>query len=189
MRNHTQKYIVWLFAVLLMTACGVKKKVVNTQPSTPGEPEQPAWHTCLIQGARATITDGDNRYSASVTMQTVRDSMLVISIIPALGMELVRFEATPQELTGINKIDGTYAVTTYETVNWHLVPDVSWEVLQQLCTAELPTGSEKARMVYTLGNKTIEMDIVYPARRLDVPVRVTHMKLDKYKKIDINRWL
>lgn len=185
----TDKYIVWLFVALMITACGVKKKAVNTQPSSPAEPETPTWHTCLIQGARATITDGDNRYSASVTMQTVRDSMLVISIMPALGMELVRFEATPQEIIGINKLDATYAVTTYETVNRHLVPAVSWEILQQLCTAELPTGSEKAKMVYTLGNKTIEMDIVYPARRLDVPVRVTNLKLDKYKKIDINKWL
>ena len=181
--------LIVLSSCLLLASCGVKKKAISSPPSSVTEPSVPAWHTCLIQGARATITDGDSRYSANVTMQTVHDSMLVISIIPALGMELVRFEATPQELIGINKIDGTYAVTTYEAVNRHLVPAVSWEILQQLCTAELPTGSETARMVYSLGNKNIEMDIVYPERQLDVPVRVSHLRLDKYKKLDISRWL
>lgn len=126
--------------------------------------------------------------SATVTMQTVRDSMLVISVMP-FGMEVIRFEATPLELTGINKLDATYATATFAELNRNLVPTVNWDVLQQLCSAELPTGSEKTHMRYTLGKQTIELQLTYPARKLDVPVRVTHQNVSRYKKIDITKWL
>jgi len=179
-------HIVLLLAVMMLTGCGVKKRI---HPSCgPTQPESPTWHTCLIQGAKATVNVNGDKLSASVTMQTVRDSMLVISVIPMLGMEMVRFEATPFELIGINKLDGTYATTTYTEVNRKLVPTINWDVLQQLCSAELPTGSEQARLLYTLDDMTIEMTLVYPERKLDVPVRVTHQNVSRYKKVEIQQY-
>ena len=178
-----ERYIVLVLAVLLMAGCAIKKKVAQSEQ----QPDK-TWHTCLIQGARATVTMNGTPISASVTMQTVHDSMIVISVMP-MGLELFRFEATPIEVTGINKLDATYATATFAEINRHLVPSINWDVLQQLCTAELPTGSEQAHMRYTLGNQTIELQLTYPARKLDVPVRVMHQNVSRYKKIDISKWL
>ena len=179
------KYI-FLLAALVLVSCGTKKKAVSTQPSAVSEP---TWHTCLIQNAKATVTMDGSRMSANVTMQTVRDSMLVISVMPLLGIEVARFEATPLELTGINKFDGTYATTTFAELNRTLTPSLNWDVLQQTCTAELPTGTERARLVYMLGDKEIELVINYTPRRLDVPVRVMHQNVSKYKKMNIAKCL
>ena len=180
----SKRYIVFVLVALVMAGCATKKRVLQTVVS----PEQ-TWHTCLIQGARATVTMNGTPMSASVTMQTVRDSMLVISVMP-MGLELVRFEATPTEVTGINKLDATYATATFAEVNRNLVPSVNWDVLQQLCSGELPTGNERAHLKYTLGKQTIELQLTYPAtRKLDVPVRVTHQNVSRYKKIDITKWL
>lgn len=177
-----RKIAIFLLALVLVS-CGVKKHAVKTEPSAP------AWHTCLIQGARATVTKGTESYSSSVTMQTVRDSMLVISVTPMLGMEMLRLEATPLELTGIDKIHGQYAKATFADLNRRLNPALNWDVLQQVCTAELPAGSERARLVYEFGGDLIEIVIDYPARKLDVPVRVTNQPITKYKKVDVSRWL
>lgn len=169
-----------------MAGCATKRKI---QPATiSNQPEVPAWRTCLIQNARAVITMDGNPMSASVTMQTVRDSMIVISVMP-MGLEVIRFEATPIEVTGINKLDGTYASVTFAEINRKIVPSINWDILQQLCTAELPTGSEKAHMQYRMGDQTIELSITYPARKLDVPVRVSQQNKSRYKKIDISKWL
>ncbi len=181
------KYI-FLLAALLLVSCGTKKKAV-TQPESASELSQPAWHTCLIRNAKATVSMNGDRLSASVTMQTVHDSMLVISVTPLLGIEIARFEATPFEITGINKFDGTYATTTFAELNRNLTPTLNWDILQQTCTAELPTGPDKARLVYQLGDKTFELTIDYTPRQLDVPVRVSHQNLSRYKKIDITKWL
>lgn len=183
------KYIGVLCAALLLVACGTKKKAVSDQSSVVSEPAVPTWHTCLIQGARATITMPDQRLSANLTMQTVHDSMLVISVIPLLGMEMMRIEATPFEVIAIDKLHGRYAKATYAEINRKLTPSINWDVLQQICTADLPTGSERARLLYTYGDDLIELVIDYPARQLDVPVRVNNIRLNKYTQIDISKWL
>jgi len=181
------KYIVLLCALVVMAGCGTKKKLVDSQE--PIAKSEPTWHTCLIQNARATVTMNEDRVAANVTMQTVRDSMIVISVMPLMGMEMMRVEATPLELTAIDKLHGRYAKATYAELNNRLTPSLNWDVLQQLCSAELPTGSERARLVYSFGEQMIELVIVYPARKIDVPVRVTSLPLKKYQQIDISKWL
>ena len=70
-----------------------------------------------------------------------------------------------------------------------LTPSLNWDILQQTCAAELPTGSDKARLVYAVGDKTIELVINYTPRKLDVPVNMRRQRLDKYKRLDIKKWL
>jgi hypothetical protein len=122
-------------------------------------------------------------------MQTVRDSMIVMSVMPLLGMEMLRVEATPLEVLVIDKIHGQYGKATYAEINRKLSPAVNWDVLQQIASAELPTGNERARMVYNFGKQVIEVVIDYPARKTDVPVRVSAQRIDRYTQVDISKWL
>lgn len=186
MRQHNTLFIRLAIAVtaVVLSACGVKKQAVAVQPKE----EQPTWHTCLMQGAHATVKAGDDRYSASVTMQTVRDSMIIISVMPVLSMEMARLEATPGQLIAIDKIHSRYLVTTFDELNLAITPDMSWKTLQQIASGELPTGSEKARLVYTAADKTVEIEITYPARKTDVPVKMNRLRTDRYTKIDISKF-
>ena len=175
---------------LALVGCGAKKKMTHhPSPITNPESTIPVWHTCLIQGARATITTDSDKLSANMTMQTVHDSMLVISVMPMFGMEMMRIEATPTEITAIDKLHGQYAVATYAELNRQLTPELNWDILQQVCAAELPTGPDKARLMYVFHNETIELVIDYVPRQIDVPVRVTRQRLDRYTQIDISKWL
>ena len=176
-----------LSSCLLLVACGTKKKVVESQESS--VESTPAWHTCLIQNARATVTTNEQQLSANVTMQTVHDSMLVISVMPILGMEMLRVEATPVEVIAIDKFHGRYAKATYADINRRLTPSLNWDELQQICTAELPTGDKRARLAYAFGEEMIELVIEYPARQIDVPVKVNNIRLNKYTQVDISKWL
>lgn len=183
----SEKLIVIILALVLVS-CGAKKKITVSSDGLACDSE-PTWHTCLIQNAQATVSTNTDRISANITMQTVHDSMLVISIMPMLGVEMLRLEATPLELIAIDKLHGRYAKTTFAELNRKLTPSLNWDILQQLCTAELPTGSEKARLLYTFGNQKLEVVITYPSRQLDVPVRVTNQRLNRYTEIDISQWL
>lgn len=179
-----------LFIVLLLSGCGTKKKVAEKVPEPKVEiPAPPAWHTCVIQSARATVNKDGTKFSTSITMQTVRDSMLVISVTPMFGVELYRLEATPLEVVGFDKIHGQYARATYAELNRKLTPELNWDILQQLCSAELPTGNERARLLYTFGDDAIELIIDYTPRRLDGTVRINALPLDRYTQVDISRWL
>ena len=179
-----------LIAAVVLAGCGAKKQAVSDQPSEVSqEPEEPAWHTCLIQGARAVVYTETDKISAAVTMQTVRDSMIVITVMPMLGIEMARLEATPMELTAIAKIHGQYAELTYAELNRKLTPSLNWDVLQQISTGELLLGEEKARMMYSFGDHTIEIVIDYTPRRLDVPVRIGNINKNRYTKVDVSRFL
>lgn len=179
-----------LFIVLLLSGCGTKKKAAETAPKPEVvAPAPPAWHTCVIQSARATVNKDGTKFSSTITMQTVRDSMLVISVTPMFGIEIYRLEATPFEVIAFDKLQGRYARATYTDVNRKLTPSVNWDVLQQLCSAELPTGSDRARLLYSFGDDTIELIIDYTPRRLDVPVRMSALPLDRYTQEDISKWL
>ena len=175
-----------LSSALLLCGCGAKKKAV--QPAEP-EPVVPTWHTCLIQGAQATVMMDEDKLSSAVTMQTVHDSMIVISVTPMFGMEMMRVEATPTQIIAIDKVHGRYARGTFADLNRQLTPSLNWDILQQICTAELPTGPEKARLVYTFDKKRIELVLTYPPRKIDVPVKMTNQRLNKYTEIDVSKFL
>lgn len=134
------------------------------------------------------MTDED-KLSSAVTMQTVHDSMIVISVTPMFGMEMMRVEATPTEIIAIDKLHGRYAKATFADLNKQLTPSLNWDILQQICTAELPTGDKKARLVYTFGKKQIELILDYPPRKIDVPVKMTNQRLTKYTEIDVSKFL
>lgn len=180
------KHIFILCAILMMAACSTHKQAVSGQQTTISKPK---WHTCVISGAKAVVTTNEDRISASVTMQTVRDSLIIISIMPMLGIEMVRLEATPTELVAFDKVHNRYAVTTYKELNERLTPRISWKQLQQICSAELPTGDEKAKLVYSIGKESITFDITYTPRKIDVPVNMNRLNTRKYKQIDISKWL
>lgn len=110
--------------------------------------------------------------------------------MPMLGIEMVRLEATPTELIAIDKVHGRYATASFEAVNHRLTPKMSWAILQQICTAELPTGPEYAHLQYLYGEDVpIDIQITYTPRKLDVPVKANRLRLDKYMKIELERWL
>lgn len=174
-----------------LVGCKSKKKVAEVAQEPKVEiPAPPAWHTCLISSARATVNKDGSSFTSPVTMQVVRDSMLVISVTPMFGIEAFRLEATPFEIIGFDKLHGQFAKATYAEINHKLTPTLNWDVLQQLCSAELPTGSERARLYYTFGDDAIELVINYNTpRQIDVPVRVNNLRTDRYTQVDINKWL
>ena len=171
----------------MLAGCGVKRQVVESPVEV--VEETPEWHTCLIQGTRARVIRDDETLASTVLMQTVRDSMIVISVLPMFGMEMMRLEITPLEIVGIDKVHGQYAEATFAEINRRLQPNLNWDIMQQICTAELPTGDRTARLFYTFGDEMIELVLDYGERQLDVPVRVMKQNTNRYTKIDISRWL
>ena len=162
------------------TSCHSQQAAVQTQPTeTPTEEEKP-WHTCLIQGAKATLTMDEQTINANCTMQVVHDSMLVISVMPMLGIEVYRLEATPDELIAIDKLNHQYLKTDYARINRYVTPSLTWEDLQQIASNEVQGGPF---IGYAIGEKTIALKITYPEKQTDVAVRTQHIDLSRYEQV------
>ena len=134
------RLIVFL-VVMIMVGCAVKKDVTANGEKANVEcakvtkvTKKNHWHTCVIQGAKATVTTKSDKITASVTMQAVHDSLIIISVMPALGIEMVRLEATPDELLAFDKVHNRYAKTTFKELNKRLKPKLTWKQLEQICS-------------------------------------------------------
>ena len=162
------------------TSCRTQQAAVQPQPTeTPTEEEKP-WHTCLVQGAKATLTIDEQTITANCTMQVVRDSMLVISVMPMLGIEVYRLEATPDELIAIDKLNHQYLKTDYARINRYVTPSLTWEDLQQIASNEVQGGPF---IGYAIGEKTMALKIHYPEKQTDGAVRMLHIDLSRYEQV------
>ena len=162
------------------TSCHTQQAAVQKQSAETLTEEETLWHTGLIQGAKATLTMDGKTISANCTMQVVRDSMLVISVMPMLGIEVYRLEATPDELIAIDKLNHQYLRTDYAHINKYVAPSLTWEDLQQIASNEVQGGPF---IGYAIGEKTIALKITYPEKQTDVPVRMLHIDLSRYEQV------
>ena len=162
------------------TSCHTQQAAVQKQSAETLTEEETLWHTCLMQGAKATLTMDEQTITANCTMQVVRDSMLVISVMPMLGIEVYRLEATPEELIAIDKINHQYLRTDYAHINKYVTPSLTWEDLQQIASNEMQGGPF---IGYAIGEKTIALKITYPEKQTDVPVRMLHIDLSRYEQV------
>ena len=162
------------------TSCRTQQAAVQKQSAETLTEEETLWHTCLIQGAKATLTMDEQTITANCTMQVVRDSMLVISVMPMLGIEVYRLEATPDELIAIDKLNHQYLKIDYARINRYVTPSLTWEDLQQIASNEVQGGPF---IGYAIGEKTIALKITYPEKQTDVPVRMLHIDLSRYEQV------
>ena len=178
----------YIFIVLLvvfgigLSGCHTQKHLTQTEPE-PVVEETPQWHTCLVQNAEGILTIGGKTISANCTMQAVRDSLVVLSIMPMLGIELMRIEATPTEIIGIDKMNRQYTRITYDEINRLVTPTIQWTDFQQLACGELPSETTGEAVIgYSALGYSFVLRVIYPAIRKDVPVRVTHIDLSRYQQ-------
>ena len=170
-----------------LSSCRTQQALPKTtvQSESVAEDTLPQWHTCSIQGAKAVLTYEGQTLTATCSMQAVRDSMLIISVMPMLGIELFRLEATPTSLLAIDKMNRQYVQTDYQELNRFMAPELTWAHLQQIATDELP---EDAFIGYTVGKHSIALRLTYTERQLDVPVHMTPIRIDRFEPVDISQW-
>lgn len=161
-------------------SCSTTKHVATTT-----QPAEYQWHTCLMQNAQATLTLPDQTFTAACTMQTVRDSLVVISLMPMLGIELFRIEATPDSIIGIDKMNRRYATASYDMLAPYLPQILSWQTIQQFATGELPGHSREVTLGSTDPDSPFLLRLTYPERLTDVPLRAIQLNRTRYQRIDL----
>jgi len=184
-------FIVCLAAVLLCSCAGKKRVVKPTEPSPEG-PELMVdtvaqWQTAKVTNSTLTLNVNELSYSVACQMQTVRDSMIVISIMPMLNMELLRIEVTPDTAYVIDKVNHRYTRLPLSAAQEEVVPALRWNDLQDFASGS-QTG-ENTSLGYSFRALTVRLKAIYGTVEYDVPVNVKHLQLERYEFVDINTLL
>lgn len=86
-----------------------KPQVVVPAPQKPkGVVREPNYTTANWSSVDAEITMNGKTLKSKASVRMIRDSLIVISIMPVFGIEVARLECTPNELMIINKVQARY---------------------------------------------------------------------------------
>ena len=175
------KHLILIVALLALCGCAAKKRVV-----APPEDFALTWQTVHMSNTLLELdVDGQN-YSVSCQIQGVRDSMLVVSLMPMMNMEMMRLEITPDEALAIDKVNHRYTRLELSKAAQHVVPGIQWTDLQKFLTG---TGGLKQGETMSLGynfqGHKVQLKLTYGTIAYDAPVNVRHLKLDRFDYVDL----
>ena len=69
---------------------------------------EPKISTINISNASVTIITGGQELSSRASIRIIKDSIVQISLQPALGIEMARLDITPKNVVAVNKLQGRY---------------------------------------------------------------------------------
>ena len=170
-----------IVAVLVLCSCAAKRKVV-----VPPENFALAWQTVNVTNTLLALEVDEQTYNVTCQIQGVRDSILVVSMMPVMNMELLRLEITPDEVLVIDKMNRRYTRLELSKAAQHVVPKIKWTDLQAFLsgTGGLNAG-ETMSLGYNFQGHKVQLTLTYGTIAYDAPVNVRHIRLDRYEYVDI----
>lgn len=156
--------LIGVLAAGMLAGCASKKKVVKEQPKTTVVKKktieeraieaQPDFTSVVAQKAKFNINYQQRQYNANGTITLVKDSILIISVQPLLGIELLRLEATKEDVRLIDKMNRRYDSMTYEQISKQVGVTLTYDDLQAIAMNRV-VRLDKQRFLYNIDEKTL----------------------------------
>lgn len=131
---------------LLSTACSPKNKTVkpNTRRviTTAKTVEsvilnQPQFQTAQAKKARLSVDYQQRKVATSANISIYHDSIIIVSVQPMLGIELVRVEISKQQVLLLDKLNRRYCTLTYDQLRASSAIPVSYNDIEDLLTRHI----------------------------------------------------
>jgi len=145
------KYLFLLLIPFLGLACKSKKVLLenNNKISTVLVPNyfkeldslndnSLKFNTLLIKFS-ATMISGKNELSTTGTVKILNDSIILISVTPVLGIELMKIRITETELIVLNRVNKTYYLEGMDNLHNLLGIDLNYNQIQSIFLNKLCT--------------------------------------------------
>ncbi|MBO7408716.1 MAG: DUF4292 domain-containing protein [Paludibacteraceae bacterium] len=151
-----------------------------------GKKAETQWHTMQAKNVRTTLWVDQKTYTVNCTYQAVRDSMIVISVRPLLGIEVARVEATPKKIVVIDKVHGEYTPAQYKTLNLVVRPKIKFKDLQDFISGKGKDKDGNAALFFKAQKHNAAIKTEWRDRiKFDEPVKVQGQNLTRYKEISL----
>lgn len=136
----------FIFSVLLTTVlfCGCRTGKMATTPSglprittaTLLDSVNTNSYTFLSAKLNVNHSNEKGTQTFGARLRIKKDSVIWVSITPALGIEVVRVVITPDSIKMINRLDQKYFVESFDKTNEILQLQINYQVLQSVLTGE-----------------------------------------------------
>lgn len=133
----TNIFKILFLLLLLISSCKSHKELTNTDTNTvvPGCAIQ--YTTFSAPKAVFTFVQGGNAMDVSGSVKIKKDSIVILSMQPFLGMEVARVAVTAEEFLVIDRFNKRYASIPMAEVKSQLGMDINFSILQSILTNSL----------------------------------------------------
>jgi len=116
--NLGNKFVIFLLVLSLTPACRTNRNITSMESRTEKseaseysapEPGIKFAESLKLRKAAVNISLNGNEETANATIAVIRDSIIVVSVVPLAGIEAMRIYCTRDSLTVINRSDKTYS--------------------------------------------------------------------------------
>ncbi|MCQ2335507.1 MAG: DUF4292 domain-containing protein [Paludibacteraceae bacterium] len=137
---------VLLLTTLIIAGCSTQKNISSQHAATISKTEtlisqtirnQPAFMTFNATKAKLLINYEQRSISSNATITMVQDSIIIFSIQPLLGIELMRIEATGTDLMVLDKMNRRYVQMSYDELQQKTGLPITFADLQALAMNRL----------------------------------------------------
>jgi len=141
-------FVFLLFSVLL-TSCkstqnfynkkGELKNITDTKLINSVESNYASYNTIFYKKFKAEVTFKDDRKSFKGNLYLQKDSSIIVSINPLMGIELFRVKLSPNKVEIIDRTKKSYTVANYELLWKKFLIELDYFTIQKILTNEFYT--------------------------------------------------
>ena len=154
---------------------------------------EPLHYQSMSQKGTVTLRLNQLEHTLFCTTQLWRNELIVLSLQPTLGLEMVRIEATNDSVTIVDKMNYRYTTLAYNWAPKQVTPTPSFELIQNFVTAPIQEQKKKKnqqnQVTFQLGASRIAIQCSFSQRGYDKLGTPRQMNLQKYKRVSLHEIL
>lgn len=144
----------------------------------------------ISQRAQVTLEWDKNQYSVSSLVRIWKGELITFSIQPMLGLEMVRIEATPDNIWIFDKINRQYVVLTYGDIEKAIGARVTYKKIQDFASKPITEkGKEHAALFLKTGEHHFRLSCRFSNREYNTLNAPIQTKSNKYKQVTLREIL
>jgi hypothetical protein len=140
----------------------------------------------LSQKANATLHFDQRQFTMGCTVQTWRNELIVLSLQPMLGIEMVRVEATPDSVWVFDKMNRRYTTLSYDWAKQAVSPAPTFKMIQDFVTSPIsPKKEAKSKMSFEVDSHKIAIECAFSQREYNTLKATKRLDTNKYKRVSL----
>lgn len=153
---------------------------------------EPHNYQTMSQRGSITLKLNHLEYTLFCTTQLWRNELVVLSLQPTLGLEMLRVEATKDSVLIVDKINYQYTTLAYNWAERQIHPSPSFKLIQDFVTAPISGKKKKKqqdKLLLQIGASEIAIQCVFSQRMYDKLGTPRQINLQKYKRVSLHEIL
>lgn len=162
----------------LVCSCGIQRST------------EPRRYETLHQRANATLQLDQHQYTMASTIQLWRNKLIIFSLQPMLGIEMVRVEATKDSVWLFDKMNRRYTTLAYSDFEGQIHPTPSYKLIQDFVTTpHTPTIKTNNQVNFSANGHRLAITCTFSNREYNTLKEPKQLDTRKYRRVSLREVL